>query len=204
MAIQWIFLVLGIFIMIHSINYVFYCGQMSITQRQGVITCTHKEGKDKQSSCIAARLKKVLPKLISEEQKGFLKGRYKGENTKLLYDTLLYTNKHQVPDLLLMVDFEKAFDCVAWSFIETSLNKYNFGHDIKRWISAFYANLNSCMYVNGQYSEWFDVRRCTRQGDPLSPYLFLMCAEMLSSMIHQNKNIHGIKILDEEILLSQF
>ena len=60
------------------------------------------------------------------------------------------------------------------------------------------------MYVNGQYSEWFDARTGTRQGDPLSPYLFHICAEMLSSVIHQNKNIHGIKILDEEILLSQF
>ena len=143
----------------------------------------------------------VLPKLIIEEQKGFLKGRYTGENIWLLYDTLLYINKHQVPGLLMMVDFEKAFDSVAWSFIEKSLNKFNFGHDIKRWISTFYANINSRIFVNGQYSEWFDVRRGTRQGDLLSPYLLLICAEILSSLIHQNKNIYGIKILDEEILL---
>jgi len=96
--------------------------------------------------------------LISEEQKGLLKGRYTGENIRLLYDMLLYTNKHQVPGLLLMVDFEKAFDSVAWSCIEKSLNKFNFGRDIKRWISTFYANINSCMYVNGEYSEWFDVK----------------------------------------------
>ena len=81
------------------------------------------------SSCIAATLKMVLSKLISEEQKGFFKGRYIGENIRLLYDTLLYTNKHQVPGLLLMVDFEKVFDSVAWSFIEKSSNKFNFGHD---------------------------------------------------------------------------
>ena len=60
------------------------------------------------------------------------------------------------------------------------------------------------MYVNGQYSEWIDVRQGTRHGDPLSPCFFLICAKMLSSLIHQNMNIHGIKILDEEILLSQF
>ena len=118
--------------MIRSVNYGFYCGKMSVTQRQGVITCIPKEGKDKQylknwrpitllntthkiaSSCIAARLKMVLPKLISEEQqKGFLKGRHIGKNIRLLY-----TNKHQVSGLLLMVDFEKAFDSVAWSFTE--------------------------------------------------------------------------------------
>ena len=60
------------------------------------------------------------------------------------------------------------------------------------------------MHVNGQYSQWFDVKRGTRQGDPLSPYLFLICAELLASVIRQNKNKHGINILDEEILLSQF
>ena len=100
---------------------------MSVTQRQGVITCIPKEGKDKQymknrrpitllntvyktvSSSAAARLKMVLPELISEEQKGFLKGKYIGENIKLLSHTLLYINKHQVPGLLLMADFNCVF-----------------------------------------------------------------------------------------------
>ena len=101
-----------------------------------VIVCIPKEGKDKQflknwrpitllntvykisSSCIAARLKTVLPKLIGDDQNGFLKGRSIGENIRLLYDTLLYAKQHQIPGLLLMVYFEKAFDSVAWSFTE--------------------------------------------------------------------------------------
>ena len=131
-----------------------------------------------------------------------MKGRYIGENIRLLYDILLYAKQHQIPGLL-MVDFEKAFDSVAWPFIDKSLRKFMFGKDITRWI-CFYTNINSCVHVNGQYSQWFDVKRDTRQGDPLSPNLFLVCAELLASVIRQNENIHGINILDEEILLSQF
>ena len=132
-----------------------------------------------------------------------MKGRY-GKNIRLLYDTLLYAEQHQIPGLLLMMDFEKAFDSVAWSFIEKSLCKFKFGKDFTRWILKFYTNINSCVHVNGQYSQWFDMKRGKRQGDPLSPYLFLICAELLASVIRQNESIHGINILDEEILLSQF
>ena len=60
------------------------------------------------------------------------------------------------------------------------------------------------MSLNGQYSKWFDVKRGTRHGDPLSPYLFLICVEILSVWVRQNKSIGGIKILDEEIVFSQF
>ena len=98
-----------------------------------------------------------------------------------------------------MVDFEKAFGSVAWSFIEKSLRKFKFGKDITQWTLTLYTNINSCVHVNGQYSQWFDVKRGTRQGDPLSLYLFLICAELLASMIHENENIHGINIPDEEL-----
>ena len=93
--------------------------------------------------------------MIGDDQKIFLKGRYIGENIRLLYDTLLYANQHQIPGLLLMVDFEKA---VAWTFTEKSLCKLKFGKDITGWILTFYANINSCMHVLGQYSQWFEDR----------------------------------------------
>ena len=110
---------------------------------------------------------------------------YTGKNIRLLYDTSLYAKQHQIPGLLLMVDFKKAFDSVTWSFIEKSLRKFKFEKDITRWILTFYTSINSCVHVNKQYSQWFDVKRGT-----LSPYLFVICAEML--VIRQNENIHSI------------
>ena len=55
-----------------------------------------------------------------------MKGRYIGENIRLLYDTILITENDNIPGLLLMIDFEKAFDSVSWSFIEKALNFFNF------------------------------------------------------------------------------
>ena len=210
------------FFLLRSINSGFIKGEMSITQRQGIIICIPKEGKDKRfisnwrpitllnnvykiaASCIAGRIKSVLPKLIHEDQKGFVKGRFIGDNIRLMYDTIFYTELHNIPGLLLTIDFEKAFDSVAWSFIEKTLQTFNFGSDIKRWISTFYCKISSCVYINGQYSSWFQIHRGTRQGDPLSPYLFLLCAEILSNMIRQNDRIKGIKIKSFLVLLSQF
>ena len=81
-----------------------------------------------------------------------------------MYASLLYAKQHQIPRLLLMVDFEKAFDSVAWSFIEKALRKFKFGKDFTRWILTFYNNINLCVHVNGQYSQWFDVKKRYETG----------------------------------------
>ena len=69
------------------------------------------------SAVIANRFKEVLNNLIHENQKGFIAGRFLGENVRLIYDVLFETKKQNIPGLLLSVDFEKAFDTVSWSFI---------------------------------------------------------------------------------------
>ena len=70
---------------------------------------------------IANRMKKILPKIINNDQTGFLKDRFIGENIRLI-DSIInknyYTNTEQIPGLLLFIDFEKAFDTIEWSFIE--------------------------------------------------------------------------------------
>ena len=209
--------------LIRSINYGFKMGKLSVTQRQGVITCIPKEGKDKRylgnwrpitllnvsykiaSACIASRMKTVLPNLINEAQTGFLTGRYIGENIRLMYDVLHLTEKNNIQGQILLVDFFNAFDSVSWSFIQRCLEFFNFGEMIKKWIKTFYTDISSCVSVNGGYTSWFNVETGCRQGDPSSPYLFLICAEILSLLIRNNENIKGIQInRDLTILLSQF
>ena len=71
--------------------------------------------------------KKVLDKLINTDQTGFIEDRCIGENTRLVYDLMQFTEEQNIPGLLLLIDFEKAFDSVSWSFINKVLKFFNFG-----------------------------------------------------------------------------
>ena len=141
------------------------------------------------SSAIANRLKLVLDEIIDKDQTGFLKGRYIGENTRLIYDLMNYTEQNNIPGLLLLIDFEKAFDSVSWSFIQKVLKFLNFGPTIRRWIETFYNSITASVIQCGHMSEFFNIGRGCRQGDPLSPYIFILCAEFLAVKIRQNRNI---------------
>ena len=163
---------------------------MSYTQKLGIVSLLPKGSKDREyvknwrpitllnvfykigTSCIASRLKKILQFLINESQKGFMSGRFIRENIRILYDILLYTDIHDLPGLLLLIDFEKAFDSLSHEFIMQTLDFFNFGEYFKQWIKVFYDNAFSCILVNGHITERFDIGRGCRQGDPLSPYIF--------------------------------
>jgi hypothetical protein len=73
------------------------------------------------------------PFIISDTQKGFMKDRFMGENTRLLYDLLHYLEENIKTGLLLLVDFEKAFDSIEWLFLKKTLNSFNFGPSLCKW-----------------------------------------------------------------------
>ena len=89
------------------------------------------------STCITNRLLPLLKKLISPEQKGFLEGKSINECTRLMYDIIISCKEQQQNSLILLVDFEKAFDSISWSFINDSLKKFNFGTNFISWINMF-------------------------------------------------------------------
>ena len=90
------------------------------------------------SGSIANRLKTHIYQLINNDQTGFIKGRFIGENTRLIYDILKYTEENNIPGLLLLIDFEKAFDSLSWRFINKTLSLFNFGPDISKWFNVLY------------------------------------------------------------------
>ena len=94
------------------------------------------------SSVKANRIKTVMDSFIQEDQKGFISGRFIGENVKLIYEP----KKQNLPGPILSVDFEKAFDTVSWKFIEKVLEYFNFGSSVKSWIKLFQKGSESCLY----------------------------------------------------------
>ena len=212
---------IGTFV-VRSLNEGFRSNQMSITQREGIIICIPKGDKPREylknwrpisllnvvykigSACIANRLKTVLPTLIHEDQTGFVPGRYIGDNIRLIYDMIHYLDTEDSPGLLVTIDFEKAFDSIIWGFMHKVLNRFGFGEDICRWISAFYSNITSTVLVNGKPSKKIKIERGCRQGDPISPYLFILCAEILACKLREDEEIKTIRIGNTDFKISQF
>ena len=208
--------------MTDSSNAAFESGEMSVSQRRGVITLIPKEDSDESllsnwrpitllnvdykiaSKVIAKRIERVLPYLIHPDQTGFMKGRYIGQNIRLINDILRQTELQKIPGILLLLDFQKAFDTLDWSFIQKTLDLFNFGNVIKRWITTFYKNSESCVMNNGFCTNNFKLSRGVRQGCPLSPYLFILAAEVLATKVRQEQSVKGLNIFGNEFKISQF
>ena len=138
-----------------SINQAYHAGQLSVTQRRDIIKLIPKKDAEPYSiknwrpisllnfdykiaaKAIANRFKHVLSNLIDNDQTGFLKGRFIGENIRLVDGIIKHAAAKNIPGLLLFLDFEKTFDTVEWSFIQKTLKHFNFCPSTMNWIRLF-------------------------------------------------------------------
>ena len=84
------------------------------------------------------------------------------------------------------------------------LKHFNFGENLIKWIELFCSDAKGCVTNSGFLSSFFPIKRGVRQGCPLSPYLFIICIELLSHKINSSENIKGIHLMKEEFKSSFF
>ena len=150
------------------------------------------------------RLKTVIPNLISDAQTGFLPGRDIAKNTRKSLDVMEFCRSQKKPAVIMSIDMSKCFDRVSYQSIYGALRFFNFGESFIKWISLFYTDFQVCTQNMGFQSRWWSKTRSVNQGCPISPTIYLLISELMSIKLKNHKDIHGIKIGDTEILLSQF
>ena len=134
---------------------------------------------------MANRIKKVMGKLISEPQNAFVEGRQ-------ILDVVLIANevvdsrlKSNQGGVMCKLDIEKAYDHVCWKFLLVVLKQMGFGERWIKWIKWCISTVRYSVLINGSPSGFFQSSRGLRQGDPLSPYLFVIVMEVFSCLMRR-------------------
>ena len=205
-----------------SIQQSFIAGELSTSQKQAIIKLIEKKDRDKRfiknwrpisllnvdmkliSKVLASRLKSVISSIVNENQVAYVNNRFISESGRLISDVLEITNSLDIEGILMTVDIEKAFDSINHSFLMCVLKKFGFGNDFRKWIQILMKNPESCVINGGKTTPYFKLERGTRQGDPISAYLFILALEVVFSLIKANPDIEGLQFFSHTFLYSAY
>jgi len=152
------------------------------------------------SKVIANRLKVILPEIISEEQPTFVPGHLFTDNIICAYECMHFMKRSKAKSnshYALKLDMMKAYDKLEWSYLRAIMIKLGF---MQQWVDIIMGMISSVSFsvsFNGEKLEAFTPSCGIRQGDPISPYLFLIAAEGLSCLLKhssQSSLLSGIKV----------
>ncbi|XP_050237967.1 uncharacterized protein LOC126687449 [Mercurialis annua] len=152
------------------------------------------------SKVITTRLQKILPQLIDKTQNGFIQGRSISDNILIAHEMMhfLKTKKSGKSKYLAMkLDISKAYDRVEWAYVLGCLRAWGFSATFINWIHQCISTTSFSVLLNGAAQNYFCPTRGLRQGDPLSPLLFVLCAEGLSHLIQRaiaSNALRGIQL----------
>lgn len=152
------------------------------------------------SKVLANRPKQILPKCIYETQSAFVEGISILDNALVTFEIIHHMKcktKRKNGDVALKIDIRKAYDKVDWGYLRAVMERMGFHDTWIRWIMLCVESVNYSVLVNQELVGPIIPGRAIRQGDPLSPYLFILCAEDLSNLIQHAErrgDLYGAKI----------
>ena len=134
---------------------------------------------------LTCRLQQLLPDLISKHQSAFVPGRAISDNVLITHETLHYlklSGAKKRCSMVIKTDMSKAYDRIEWGFLEEVLKKLGFRRLWIQWVMECVTTVSYSFLINGSPYGKISPSRGLRQGDPLSPYLFILCTEVLSGL----------------------
>uniref|UniRef100_A0A8C5PP48 Reverse transcriptase domain-containing protein n=1 Tax=Leptobrachium leishanense TaxID=445787 RepID=A0A8C5PP48_9ANUR len=153
---------------------------------------------------LANRVAPLLPKLVADDQVGFIQGRQGTDNTVRLLNIIDGVGRDTTPCLLLSLDAEKAFDRLSWLFLRHVLLKFNFPLPFIEAVFTLYSSPTAQVLNAGFLSDTITITNGTRQGCPLSPLLYALALEPLAQAIRADSEITGVHIGPTESRISLF